>query len=154
MRTLPLAMLVLVACGGSAPVPSAPPAPCETTAAPVPAPAARADKPRSEELDKLAEKRMVLTREWIELLRRRYETGSLPLSDLLTAKREVALAARDSLRGDALRAVLAEYVEDTKKLHALVRTRYPRVAADDDVKHAESRVAEAEYWAAEAKTRD
>ena len=154
MRTIALgSLLFLGACGGRAEVAPAPMTPCETTAAPAPAPAARADKPRPPEVDQLAAKRIEALRAWLEVLRYQAEHAALSRVQYLAAKRELAVAARDSgLRGEALRSALEEYVAAAKESAQLLQ--HGRIFTGDESKRAEYAIAEAEFWLAEAKARE
>ena len=111
-----------------------------------------ADRPaRSSKLEALAQQRVDQRKKTLELMTIQYTSGHASLGELMHDQREVALAAREGLRGDKRRQELAAYRDATLEANAAMKRRYTMAAVNEsDLRRAEAALTEAEYWLVEA----
>jgi outer membrane protein TolC len=135
----------------SAPAQSAP-TPCtpcqQPTLQAAPSSAATA---RSEELDALAERRVELLSKSLATTEAQYRAGAASMETLMQAERDIALAARDGLRGEKRRHELERYRAAMNTASGAMKQRYDSAKVTEAELHrVEAALAEAEYWLLEA----
>ncbi len=145
------ACVLLSGCAPAAAPGPAPCTPCEQRAPAGLAAQATEPLPRSSKLEALARKRIDLLKQSLEVASTQYKRGQASLEELMRGQREIALAAREGLRGDKRRQELAAYRDATLESNAAMKRRYTMGSVTEgDVHRAEAALAEAEYWLTEA----
>jgi len=140
---------VLAACASPSQTAVTPCTPCQQTA-PVAAPSA-AQPARSAKLDALGQKRVELLTRALAMTELLHETGRTGLEEVMRARRDVAVAAREGLRDENRRHALVTYHDVMVKEVDAMKERYETGKVNEgDLRRAEAALAEAEYWLAEA----